>query len=61
MEAYLQEVSRLGGQDEQILGANTLADFQQEALTKVHGYFKEKEVVLLHGVTSRVKRRYTCN
>jgi len=55
LEVYQKEVSRLLGSDENVSKANALADFQQEAFNKIEQYYKEKEVVLLHGVTSSGK------
>lgn len=55
LQIEMKEVSRLGSSDDEIRGANMLADFQKEALDKIKGLFKEKEVVLLHGVTSSGK------
>jgi len=55
LESYSKEVSRLPLSDKPIEQANALADFQQEAFDKIENLFKEKDVVLLHGVTSSGK------
>lgn len=55
LEIVMKEVSRLPYDDVKKVSANTLENFQQEAMNKVHESFKEKEVVLLHGVTSSGK------
>lgn len=55
MEIEMKEVSRLGGSNDETGAGNKLADFQQQALNKIEELFKEKEVVLLHGVTSSGK------
>jgi primosomal protein N' (replication factor Y) len=55
LEVYMKEVSRLSDAEIKTDKPNVLADFQQEAMNKVTEFFKEKEVVLLHGVTSSGK------
>ena len=55
MEAYTKEVSRLPLSDKAVEAANALADFQQLAFDSIEKQFKEKDVILLHGVTSSGK------
>ncbi len=55
LEIYEAEVSRLKLSEEKILQTNDLSDVQQEAMEKINNLFKEKNVVLLHGVTSSGK------
>jgi len=55
LEVYAKEVSRLTASGKALEEAKQLADFQQVAFDKVEEQFKEKEVVLLHGVTSSGK------
>jgi len=55
LEVNMKEVSRLAYTEGEIQKANPLAEFQQEALVKIDTFFKEKDVVLLHGVTSSGK------
>jgi len=55
LEIVMKEVSRLAYDENKIEKANALADFQQEAFEKIEAFFKEKEAVLLHGVTSSGK------
>ena len=55
LEIYESEVSRLKLSEERILETNELSFTQQEGLKKINNLFKEKNVVLLHGVTSSGK------
>lgn len=55
LEIYEAEVSRLKLSEERILESNDLSPIQQEGLEKINNLFKEKKVVLLHGVTSSGK------
>ncbi len=55
LEIYEAEVSRLKLSEERILETNELSLIQQEGLEKINNLFKEKNVVLLHGVTSSGK------
>jgi primosomal protein N' (replication factor Y) len=55
MEVYVKEVSRLPSSDKALESANDLADFQQVAYDTIQEQLKEKEVILLHGVTSSGK------
>ncbi len=56
-ELFEKEVSRLGGYEEELLEIPELADQQVRALSEIHDHFKEKNVVLLHGVTGSGKTR----
>lgn len=55
LETYEAEVSRLKQSEEKILQSNELSVAQQEGLEKINKLFTEKNVVLLHGVTSSGK------
>ncbi len=55
MEIFTKEVSRLPFSDKELEKANVLVDFQRDAMKEIDAHFKEKEVVLLHGVTSSGK------
>ncbi len=55
METYVRDVSRLPLSDKAIEDANALADFQQVAYNDIKEQLKEKDVVLIHGVTSSGK------
>lgn len=48
-------VGRLESYDKPTESIKELSTFQQKAYTEIHTYFKEKDVVLLHGVTSSGK------
>ncbi|MGO4877940.1 primosomal protein N' [Pedobacter psychrotolerans] len=48
-------VSRLAAHDEEFSVNFKLNEAQELALTKINGHFKEKDVVLLHGVTASGK------
>ncbi len=50
-----QVVSRLGGEDQELSAEFTLSERQQEALDQIKSCFEDKDVVLLHGVTSSGK------
>jgi primosomal protein N' (replication factor Y) len=56
-ELYEREVSRLGGYEEELTEAGELSSQQARALDEIHVCFKEKNVVLLHGVTGSGKTR----
>ena len=56
-ELYEKEVSRLGGYEEELTEAHELSAQQINALSEIDGHFKEKNVVLLHGVTGSGKTR----
>ncbi len=55
MEVYSKEVSRLPSSDKALETANDLAEFQQMAYDQLQTQLKDKEVILLHGVTSSGK------
>ena len=48
-------ISRLLKSSQELIGDKALADFQQKALAEIRTAFTEKEVCLLHGVTSSGK------
>lgn len=54
-EIYKKEIPRLESLEAEELQALSLNEVQQEALQSIHDAFREKEVVLLHGVTSSGK------
>lgn len=54
-EVYYQEIGRLDKSTEQVMGLNVLNVAQQNAYTQVMNVFREKNVCLLHGVTSSGK------
>lgn len=54
---YEREVSRLGGYEEETVGADTLSAQQEQALAGIRESFNTKNVVLLHGVTGSGKTR----
>ena len=56
-ELYEREVSRLGGYSEEVTDAQKLSPQQVGALSQIRDFFKEKNVVLLHGVTGSGKTR----
>ncbi|MCB0560707.1 MAG: primosomal protein N' [Lewinellaceae bacterium] len=56
-ELYGREVSRLGGYEEETVDADTLSEQQEQALEELRGHFRDKNVVLLHGVTGSGKTR----
>ena len=56
-ELYDKEISRLGGYEEELLETPTLSEQQVAAITAIQASFKEKPVVLLHGVTGSGKTR----
>ncbi|MCX6243516.1 MAG: primosomal protein N' [Bacteroidetes bacterium] len=56
LEPYDKLVSRIGeGEKTGDVGSIRLMDFQQKAYDEIHSAFLEKDVVLLHGVTSSGK------
>ncbi len=57
VELYSQEVSRLGGYEEELADAAELSQQQVEALDSIQEQFEDKSVVLLHGVTGSGKTR----
>jgi primosomal protein N' (replication factor Y) (superfamily II helicase) len=56
-ELFEREVSRLGGYEEELTEAGDLAEQQVRTLDEIKAVFKEKNVVLLHGVTGSGKTR----
>ncbi len=56
-ELYEREISRLGMYDEELITSFPLADQQKRAIAEVKSIFKEKNTVLLHGVTGSGKTR----
>ncbi len=50
-----REISRIEMQDQENAGIKDLTPAQQEAYDQIHATFKEKEVALLHGITSSGK------
>ncbi len=57
LEFYEQEVSRLGGSGVDITDADMLNAQQERALSEIDNHFKDKNVVLLSGVTGSGKTR----
>ncbi len=57
VELYKKEVSRLNGYEEDVTDAGELSKQQVTAIAEIEEKFKEKEVVLLHGVTGSGKTR----
>ena len=55
LETYLKEIGRLDISDLPTNAVYALNEFQQTALSSIEKQFKEKPVVLLHGVTSSGK------
>ncbi|MCH2084102.1 MAG: primosomal protein N' [Saprospiraceae bacterium] len=56
-ETYDKEISRIGSYEEETIDAHELSEQQTNALTEIEDHFKEKDVVLLHGVTGSGKTR----
>jgi primosomal protein N' (replication factor Y) len=56
-ELYEREISRLGMYDEELITSFPLADQQKRAISEVKSILKEKNAVLLHGVTGSGKTR----
>ena len=50
-----REISRLEGHDQENAGIKDLTPAQQDAYEQIQGTFNEKEVALLHGITSSGK------
>ncbi|MDR1610105.1 MAG: primosomal protein N' [Candidatus Symbiothrix sp.] len=55
LETFEKEISRLPVSGEETEVLNTLNDFQQKAYSEIVESFREKDVCLLHGVTSAGK------
>lgn len=56
-ELYEREISRLGGYEEETVDAHELSEQQRRALREIDEYTREKQVVLLQGVTGSGKTR----
>ncbi len=56
-ETYDREISRLGNYEEETVNADKLADQQVQAIAEIKTCLKEKNVVLLQGVTGSGKTR----
>jgi primosomal protein N' (replication factor Y) (superfamily II helicase) len=56
-EIYEQEVSRVAGYEDDITTATEMSDIQTKAIYEINQNFKEKNTVLLHGVTGSGKTR----
>ncbi len=56
-QLYEKEMSRIGGYEEELADAHDLSPQQTRALSEIAAHFKEKNVVLLHGVTGSGKTR----
>lgn len=57
LEIFEREVSRVAGYDDEFAEAGELSPHQQRALEEIEAHFREKNVVLLHGVTGSGKTR----
>ena len=55
LESFEKEISRLQTSDEEVQVLNTLNDYQQKAYDEIIESFRERDVCLLHGVTSAGK------
>ncbi len=55
VERYTKEVSRFAASQAAVSPLPALSDAQSEALRQIHSSFKDKQTVLLHGVTSSGK------
>lgn len=55
LELYKKEIGRLDVSDSSTETENTLNSYQEDAFNQIIKQFKEKQVVLLHGVTSSGK------
>jgi len=56
-ELYEREVSRLGGYEEDTVDTDALSGQQERALEELRSQLRDKNVVLLHGVTGSGKTR----
>ncbi len=56
-DIYEKEMSRISGYGESLSDADDLSDQQTRAIYQIHENFKEKNTVLLHGVTGSGKTR----
>ncbi len=57
LQQYKREVSRLNAYDDIVVDSRPLTEQQQRALQKIKSQFKQKDTVLLHGVTGSGKTR----
>ncbi len=57
LEFYEREISRMAGFEDDLTEAGELAAQQRRALTEIHAHFRDKNTVLLHGVTGSGKTR----
>lgn len=55
LETFEKEISRLQTSCEEVQALNTLNEYQQKAYSEIIESFREKDVCLLHGVTSAGK------
>jgi len=55
LESFEKEISRLQTSDEEVQVLHTLNNYQQKAYNEITESFREKDVCLLHGVTSAGK------
>jgi primosomal protein N' (replication factor Y) (superfamily II helicase) len=56
-ELFESEVSRVAGYDNDVTDSSDMSDHQTRAIYEINQHFKEKNVVLLHGVTGSGKTR----
>jgi primosomal protein N' (replication factor Y) (superfamily II helicase) len=56
-ELFESEVSRVAGYDDDVTDTSDMSDQQTRAIYEINQFFKEKNVVLLHGVTGSGKTR----
>ncbi len=54
-EVYELAFNRIGNYSKELIGEKTLNEHQETAMTEIKTQFKEKDVVLLHGVTGSGK------
>ena len=59
-EIYEVAVDRIGKYDKELIGEKTLNEHQEKAFGEIKEQFKEKDVILLHGVTSSGKTGLMC-
>jgi primosomal protein N' (replication factor Y) len=57
IEIFEQEISRVGGYEDELAEDPELSDQQTRAIYEVKEFFKDKNVALLHGVTGSGKTR----
>ncbi len=57
LEFYEREISRVAGFEDELVEAGELSAQQRRALTEIHAQFRDKNTVLLHGVTGSGKTR----